>query len=259
MTDFQLRGKVIISGAIEARTGLRVGGMSGGLKIGGVDLNVITDPLGRPYLPGSSLRGKLRSLLEKETGVRFRNGSHKCDTEQEYAACPACRIWGILTPSNFTVPTPTRLLVRDAFLDEESVTPAMRDNLPLRWTEVKMETAIDRQKGAALRGSLRQVERVPAGARFAPVEMVFNVFDPGEDLPLLKKLFGAMSLLEDDYLGGMGSRGYGRVVFSTLSIYWNTREDYETGRLRETVLNPGRETVREILDDFDQITGPVKK
>ena len=212
-------GKFIIEGTIVAETGLRIGGSTGGLKIGGVDLNVITDPLGRPYIPGSSIKGKTRSLMEhfRQKAVTF-NGIHLCRNEGDYQNCPVCKVWGILGDAKAfpETPTLTRLLVSDVFLDENSIKEEMRKNMELQWTEVKMETAINRRTGTAHHGSLRQIERVPAGARFKQCRFIFNVFEES-DIELLKELFIALELLENDYLGGMGSRGSGRIRFEAVS------------------------------------------
>ncbi len=250
-------GKVIVQGVIVAETGLRVGGGSGGLKIGGVDLNVITDPVGRPYIPGSSIKGKSRSLMERfhQAPVTY-NGMHLCRGEDDYAACPVCKVWGVLGDSrNFTSSTLTRLIVRDVPLDEASITDEMRKNMELRWTEVKMETAISRVTGAAHHGSLRQIERVPAGARFKDCQFIFTVFEE-EDKPLLKQLFISLELLENDYIGGMGSRGSGRVRFSDLAVYWNNKASYESGHVSLTPdrkINADADTPALLVQRFDGI------
>ncbi len=265
--NHSLIGKVIIKGQIEVKTGMRIGGASEGLKIGGLDLNVITDPEGKPYIPGSSLKGKLRSLLEKKEAANkpdFWNvkdgkgnlSGHKCKSNEQYTRCPVCRIWGIAVSDKITVPTPTRLLVSDSYLDEESITKEMKDNLELEYTEVKYETAINRLTGTALLGSLRQVERVPAGARFKDVELIYNVFDD-QDKEFLKQVFIAMELLEHDYLGGMGSRGYGRVAFNNIEVFWNKREDYENGKIAlipERAINKDLGTTpAEIVQKFEEL------
>ena len=251
-------GKVIIRGDLELKTGMRIGGTTGGLKVGGVDLNVITDPFGKPYIPGSSLKGKMRSLIEKleanQRGLQFWNKKeknnivgHECKDDESYNNCAVCKVWGVLGGINFTVPTLTRLIVCDTYLDESSITDEMKENLELKWTEVKFETAINRITGTALGGSLRQAERVPAGARFKDKDegglIIFNVFDES-DKDLLRKVFVAMELLEHDYLGGMGSRGYGRISFRNVEVYWNRREDYEKGTI-------DIKSDRKINDDWD--------
>ncbi|NWF92140.1 MAG: type III-A CRISPR-associated RAMP protein Csm3 [Syntrophaceae bacterium] len=256
MENLGFLGKVIIRSNIEVKTGMRIGGSMGGLKIGGVDLNVITDPAGKPYIPGSSLKGKMRSLIERVEASgnsafwnkKDKDGNvvgHQCETDNDYKNCSVCRIWGILGDARFREPTLTRITVCDAYLVESSITEEMKENLELKWTEVKFETAINRITGTALGGSLRQAERVPAGAKFEDDGglILFNVFvEPDKDL--LKKVFVAMELLEHDYLGGMGSRGYGRISFQNIEVYWNKRDDYERGNID---LDPKRK-INDILD-----------
>ncbi|MDH7513894.1 MAG: type III-A CRISPR-associated RAMP protein Csm3 [Clostridiales bacterium] len=259
--DFKLLGKGIIKAELEVLTGMRIGGATGGLKIGGLDLNVITDPTGKPYIPGSSLKGKLRSLIERKEAANNPNfwndpeekpTRHMCKEEKDYVKCPVCKIWGILGTDKFTVSTLTRLIVCDSYLDESSITEEMRANLELKWTEVKFETAINRITGTALSGSLRQAERVPAGARFKDVELIYNIYEEG-DKDILVNVFIAMELLEQDYLGGMGSRGYGRVAFRNIEVYWNTHQDYEQGNVElrlDRMINPGLDTPSKLVANF---------
>ena len=151
-------------------------------------------------------------------------------------------------------PCLTRLQVRDAFLDESSIPQEIKDNIELEWTEVKFETAINRIKGTAQDGSLRQVERVPAGARFG-LEFIFNVFRQ-EDLDNFKLVLESLQLIEHDYLGGMGSRGYGRVEITNLAIYFNSRQNYETGLVEQTAdrqLNGEFTTVASLLQNFEEL------
>jgi len=259
-------GKVIIKSTIEVKTGMRIGGTTGGLKIGGLELNVITDPLGRPYIPGSSLKGKTRSLIEKAEASskpnfwnkKDKDGNivgHQCENDSEYKNCSVCKVWGILGDIKFKEPTLTRLIVYDTYLDESSIKEDMKENLELRWTEVKVETAINRITGTALGGSLRHTERVPAKAEFKDSEIIFNVFSES-DKDLLKKVFIAMELLEHDYLGGMGSRGYGRVVINNIEIYWNKKEDYERGTIDltpERKINNGWDTPSKLVRNFETL------
>ena len=248
-----LLGKAIINGVVEVKTGMRIGGTTGGLKIGGIDLNVITDSEGKPYIPGSSLKGKMRSLIEHKEGVSFdpKSGMHVCKTTPP---CDICKIWG----TTGDVPSLTRLIVRDTYLDRDSISEKMKENLDLQWTEVKTEINIDRTTGTVSRvGGPRQIERVPAGAKFKDCEMVFNVFEE-EDKDLLKKVFEAMELLEDDYLGGMGSRGYGKVEFKDIKICWNKKEDYESGKLNQRVVNKELNTPEKIVENFETIKNNLK-
>jgi len=249
-----LIGKFLIRGEIKVITGLRIGGSTTGLKIGGVDLNVITDPEGKPYIPGSSLKGKMRSLMENKLGrIRDDGRMHYCTIDEEYSNCPVCKIWGISPTEKdieITLPTLTRLLVRDTYLDEESITEEMKKNMDLRWTEVKTENLINRVQGSAEHP--RQIERVPAGAVFKPMEMVYNVFEDS-DKDLLKSVFVAMELLEHDYLGGMGSRGYGKIEFHNIEVLWNDKNAYENGELNKKAVNGNFKTPSEIVNNFEEI------
>lgn len=221
----KLLGRVFIRGTIRANTGLHIGAGSAGLTIGGLDNPVIRDPQTRlPYIPGSSLKGKMRSLAERARGFDPDNKSevqaisniriHVCRDPDAYATCDVCQLFGV--PGNLDHTTPTRLTVRDAFLDRQSLEGAQTDFL---YTEVKWEASIDRITSAALP---RQVERVPAGACFTGMELIMSLYDLGQGLDAeftrLKTLILAMQLLEDDYLGGQGSRGSGKVAFQDLRV-----------------------------------------
>jgi CRISPR-associated protein Csm3 len=223
-----LYGRVFVRGKIKAATGLHIGGSPAALAIGMVDNPVIRDSLtGRPYIPGSSVRGKMRSLWEKMTGVP-QNWSigrdvniHLCDKKEEYERCPVCQIYGVMGQSEASFPT--RLLVRDAFLSpgsEKELREMAKTDQP--YTEIKWEAAIDRVTSAAVP---RQMERVPAGTVFDGMEMVFSVYDQG-DLARFLTVFEAMQLLEDDYLGGQGSRGSGKILFQDLEVSCRARNNY---------------------------------
>lgn len=211
-----LFGRLFIHGDIVLKTGLHIGGSGGAFAIGTVDNTVITNPMtGQPYIPGSSLRGKIRSLTEKYLGLPLRSmGSvkiHQPNTEGDYFESPVAQIYGI-PAMDFSLPT--RLIVRDVDLRPDSAEMLRRARTELPFTEVKWEVSIDRVTSQA---NPRQMERVPAGAVFGPMEMVFSFYRPG-DVELLATLFDGMLLLEDDYLGGQGSRGSGKIAFSNLVI-----------------------------------------
>jgi len=225
-----LLGRILIRGVLEVKTGLFIGGTNLGVSIGGVDHTVVRNTLNNePYIPGSSLKGKMRSLLEKARGDRldrFMKGNeqskrieqikiHVCKSPEKYAECPVCNLFGV-TPEDGkewkdpnAAPFPTRLIVRDAPLTRHSYAELQANtNLDMPLTEIKTEVAIDRLTSAA---NPRQRERVPAGAKFR-YEIVFNLYKT-TDLAFLVPLMEAMSLVEGDYLGGQGSRGYGHVSF----------------------------------------------
>jgi len=235
-----LYGRIFVRGKIKAVTGLHIGGSPTALAIGAVENPVIRDVLtNRPYIPGSSLKGKMRSLWEKMTGAeqnwsltrgrRIKPGErqpkevviHLCDTKDEYQQCHVCQIYGVVGQSEASFPT--RLVVRDVLLsDTEAKRLDEEAHTDLPYTEVKYEAAIDRVTSAAVP---RPMERVPAGAVFDGFEAVFSVYDEG-DLQRFVDVFEAMQLLEDDYLGGQGSRGSGKILFQGLSVSCRARNDY---------------------------------
>lgn len=226
MATIQLEGRVFLTFDIEAVTGLHIGGTESGIEIGGVDKTVIRDKLSnRPYIPGSSLRGKMRSLLEKYHGLkqnqRIGQGYiHSCGAEEkdkekarkDYMGCDVCQVFGVPGEREFS--TPTRLVVRDVHLSDSSaktLEESGRTDLP--YTEVKTEVSIDRVTSAA---NPRQMERVPAGSIFDGAELVYSIYsgdgcDAGRDIGRLRTVIEGLQLLEDDYLGGLGSRGSGKV------------------------------------------------
>lgn len=220
--NFRLFGRVFIEGVIRAETGLHIGGSQAEIAIGGVDNPVISNALtNQPYIPGSSLKGKMRSLLEKNDG-RPQNQNiggayiHSCKTKDAYEKCDVCQIYGVAAgkpgEANFT--NPTRLIVRDVSLTPESAANLLKAKTDLPYTEVKWEVAIDRVTSAA---NPRPMERVPAGAEFGPFELVYSLYDPA-DVQRLSRVVDSMSLLEDDYLGGSGTRGSGKIAFTNMTV-----------------------------------------
>jgi CRISPR-associated protein Csm3 len=127
--------------------------------------------------------------------------------------------------------TPARLTVYDSPLVVDSITPQMRENLDDELTEVKSENAVDRITSQA---NPRTLERVPAGARFR-FRMVVDVLC-AEDKPLLARVAEGLRLLEDDALGGGGSRGSGRVTFGGLTLLWRGKDYYAKGAAETSLL-----------------------
>ncbi|MEO8128966.1 MAG: type III-A CRISPR-associated RAMP protein Csm3, partial [Bryobacteraceae bacterium] len=120
--------------------------------------------------------------------------------------------------------SPARLTVYDAPLDQDSITPQMRENLDDELTEVKSENAVDRITSQA---NPRTLERVPAGARFH-VRLVMDILCT-EDKELFPRVIEGLRLMEDDSLGGGGARGSGRVRFSGLKLTWRGKSFYSSG------------------------------
>ncbi len=138
-------------------------------------------------------------------------------------------IFGVPAESNLI--SPTRLFVRDAFLTDESKEKLENLETDLPYSEVKTEVTIDRVTSKA---NPRQMERVPAGTEF-DFEFVVNIYriDDGDkeetdnEKELLNEIFKGMILLQDDYLGGSGSRGYGKVKFRIKDLMVKTEDDYK--------------------------------
>jgi CRISPR-associated protein Csm3 len=197
MSSVKLIKKIVYTGTITLKTGLHIGGTNAALNIGGPDKFVVRNPLSNiPYIPGSSLKGKMRSLVEIANGET--NGGKPSNNPNSKAG----KLFGISGDSDNS--QASRLIVRDADLDTES---ADFSNTDLPFTESKTEVAIDRVTAKA---NPRTFERVPAGARFK-LNMVLNIFEGENESDLKATLKQAIDLLHDDYLGGHGSRGYGQV------------------------------------------------
>lgn len=198
MSNIKLLKKIIYTGTIELKTGLHIGGTNAALNIGGPDKFVVRNPINNiPYIPGSSLKGKMRALVEIANG-ETNNGKPSNNPDSKSGA-----LFGISGDNDNS--KASRLIVRDAELDISN--KEMFNNTDLPYTESKTEVAIDRVTSKA---NPRTFERVPAGARFK-LNMVLNIFEGEDEAQLKSTLKQAIQLLEDDYLGGHGSRGYGQV------------------------------------------------
>ncbi len=196
MSEIKLKKKIIYTGTIVLKTGLHIGGTNTALNIGGPDKFVVRNPITQlPYIPGSSLKGKMRSLIELAYGETD-NGSVTKDPNTK-----AGKLFGL--SSDIENGHPSRIIVRDGELKN----PEELSNTDLLYTESKTEVTINRITAKAMP---RTFERVPAGAKFN-LEMVLNVFDGDDEDELKNTIKKAIELLEDDYLGGNGSRGYGQV------------------------------------------------
>ena len=182
-------GKILIRCDLEVRTGMHIGGSSAFSAIGAVDSPVVRDPYtGYPIVPGSSLKGKLRTLLARSTyqDIEAMAKAGSCDKDPEQIL----RLFGSSEPVRRS-----RLQFADAFLSNA------KELSNVGVTEVKSENTINRLTSKA---NPRQIERIVAGARFG-INIVYNLSDPKEmeeDLSLLSK---AMKLLQLDYLGGHGA------------------------------------------------------
>ncbi|NEQ47568.1 MAG: type III-A CRISPR-associated RAMP protein Csm3 [Leptolyngbya sp. SIOISBB] len=306
-----LLGKLRIVSTLVVETGLHIGGGGETLDIGGLDKSVIRDPVTQqPYLPGSSIKGKLRSTLERLLNKPLNraggSGTYRYESDDlvdgyteigdgQYvrfegaATCSVSRVFGSTGGSKCWIPSaiaqaeklaprdartqeienvqhtrikgrnaPSRLLVRDAHLQPDSAKQLAKIDTGLYMTEWKFENGIDRITSAA---NPRQLERVPAGAKF-DFEMVYTVEEieqAGEDL---KNLAIALAILEDDALGGHGSRGYGKIRFENFRFFYRGVDQYRQVTTGATsFLDPIAEmdNTSVLLQQFSELTNAVQQ
>ena len=197
--------KLEITGTLEVLTGMHIGASSAFAAIGAVDLPVIRDTLSdSPMIPGSSLKGKLRALLALQYN---KNPLTTVENDNPHIL----RLFGSAKKNQVQR---SRLLFRDMIWSDASVEELRAVGLYAA-TEVKFENTINRLTAVA---NPRQIERVIRGCKF-DVNILYNAVelnDLTEDISLLAE---GMHLLKYDYLGGHGSRGYGKVKFSGLKLH----------------------------------------
>lgn len=204
--------KIKKSGNLVLLSGLHIGASKESADIGGVDSPVIRLKKDRiPYIPGSSLKGKIRSLLEQVEGATEVGKSDKVN-----------RVFGITEKKEGGFvkikPELSRLIFRDSSMSSDSIEEFRKIDTDMPLTEIKYENTIDRIKGSTKKGGLRQIERVPAGAIFK-IEIIINIYEGDNEGDILKLLQTGCDLLENDYLGGSGTRGYGQIKFN-----WNNNK-----------------------------------
>lgn len=203
-----------ISGQIECVTGLHIGGSSDQIDIGGVDLPVIKHPVsGEPYIPGSSLKGKMRSQLEKILGKSDSRGE-PCGCGA--ASCLICKVFGAHKNTRHSLGS-TRIIVRDACLSDESrkLYSALMKDKGASYIEKKVENIVNRNTGTAEHP--RSQERVPAGAKF-DFEIVLQFYENDDENQMIDLVKDGLRNVQMTYLGGFGSRGSGQVKFTALKM-----------------------------------------
>ncbi len=260
------KGSFVIEYRLKALTGLRVGGSKEEFDIGGTDNPVMKVPVeipeyyedkssvpkGAPYIPGSSVKGKMRSLLEWVYGrvevmygkaIENYSGNYKEKLDEagkpcDCGECEVCIVFGTgdaktyerLAREGKEQPGPPRAKFFDLYPTKGTLTK-LEDSLGKGiFTEIKTENQINR---ITSRANPRKVERVPAGAEFEG-RIVFDCFKEG-DGELLGLILNGMKKLEDNFLGGYGSRGSGRVKFKNLKVVWRPADFYK-GKAEEEVL-----------------------
>ncbi len=242
----RLIANIIVPLRVTVLTGLHIGTSSEHYEIGGMDNPIIRyfsqdsrDKGAYPYIPGSSLKGKMRSLLEWATGgIDSKGEVHSCARLD----CSICRIFGSsnVEASEARTRGPARLIVRDAFPTDE--TKEFLDYLMttegLNRAEIKHENCLNRLTAEA---NPRQMERVPPGSEFDG-ELVYSVLYLGDtdksqngmqDVEDFDKVIQALRLVQDTYLGGCGTRGYGQVEIKIQKPIIRTADDYKKGFIEE--------------------------
>ncbi len=227
---------IIYDVEIEAITGLHIGGLNDQLRIGGVDSSVIKTYMtyrdsseGRwtvevPYIPGSSIKGKIRSLLLTAYGERVIKSKGNAE-DVEFSDDALKHMFGV--PSKNTSEGSsqkidrTRLITRDAFPKIEEVEELLREN---SLYEIKGENKINLFTGKA--ENPRFIERIRPGVKFYG-NFILQIMDNDDEDLMDRYLKEGIEMLNDSYLGGNGSRGYGKVKVTITSKKEKTLEDYK--------------------------------
>jgi CRISPR-associated protein Csm3 len=328
-----LLGKVTIKTQLVVETGLHIGGGGENLDIGGLDKPVIRDPLTQyPYLPGSSIKGKLRSILERLLNKPLNrpggSGTYRYESDdledgfteigklliryEGANTCPISRLFGStgsncwlekdkpelqelahlqnissrhiawvdkaktgrfvenaqtqLNPDELVKEfikvkgrnCPARMIIRDCHLLPESAAQLKKIDTGLFMTEWKFENGIDRVTAAA---NPRQLERVPAGSKFQ-FELIYTVENREQAVEDLQNIAISLAILEDDALGGHGSRGYGKVKFQGFNFAYRSLDQYRLitstpdGISDLTTIEPIADT-QALLDNFVNLSSDI--
>ena len=222
----KLKEIVEISGELELLTGLHIGAGNDNIEIGGMDNPVVRDPVTKePYIPGSSIKGKMRMLLELHIGLINSNGgaldygtvSGVEDKELREDGMTLLKLFGVSgseTESGEAGLGVTRLSFYDIKLTESS-REELREKVGALMTEEKTEVRVNRITGTGEHP--RHTERVPAGAKFE-FRLLLKLFEGDNEEKFLEMVKRGLKLLELDSLGGSGSRGYGKVKFKNLKV-----------------------------------------
>lgn len=225
-----LIGKIIIEGKITLKTGMHIGAGNEFASIGSVDSVIVRDAITkRPYIPGSSLKGKMRYLLSKV----YATDGKMPKIEEE--SIEISRLFG--QSGNKIIMS--RLQFFDVFMNEESVKNIEKLDTDLYLTEVKYENTINRITAVA---NPRQIERAIAGSVF-DFKLCYNIESERDIQEDMKNIGMSISLLEDDYIGGHGTRGYGRIAFSDFKLNYKgyTKTDKNLLNIAEKAFFEGKE------------------
>lgn len=229
----KLMGKIVVRADLILLTGLHIGGSKEFAGIGAVDSIVIRDPLTKePIIPGSSVKGKMRNLLARHAeGGPFLELKEEPDFLKRLFGGEKSSGGGKGESSRQLIAS--RLQFPDIFMKKSSVEKIKNMETDLYLTEIKFENTINRITGEA---KPRQMERVPAGAKFDFV-LIYNIEKRDEIEEDFKNIANGLKLLQYDYLGGGGSRGNGRIAFQKFRLEAVAFEDNGLIRRLEDELN----------------------
>lgn len=203
-----IKKKIIINGVLTTKSGLSIGGTKDDIGINTQDNPVIKNPLtNQPYIPGSSIKGKMRSLMELSGMAKGTTFPCSCGD----SSCKVCKMFG-----SFASKGTSRVLFRDAYLSSDF------DGLS-NVIEIKTETAVDRITGKAKNGTLRTKERVAAGVNF-DYEIVILVHDNDNAAELLSLVENGLRMIEATGLGSKVTSGYGSVDFNIGADTYSVKE-----------------------------------
>ncbi len=226
---------VELKGIIQILSGMRIGAGSASLEIGGLDNPIVRHPQTKiPYLPGSSIKGKLRHLMETAKNdnkygkdkhpAPFRKKNMKSG-EISYNPCTCnncivCQLFGCGDAKKTS--EPTRLIFRDCPILQEDINK-MEGLLKegIFYSEVKAEVTMDRQKGTVAGAGPRSMDRIMAGTKL-DFNLTVRVLEGDDERQMKAALIDAIRLLEKDGLGGSVTRGYGQVRFENLT--WDGKD-----------------------------------
>jgi CRISPR-associated protein Csm3 len=231
-----LKGKLIIQAQLRLMTGLHIGASNEFAPIGAVDSPFIRDPLTKqPIIPGSSLKGKLRTLLAKSYGTGY--VLNAIDDDNEIIK----RVFGSASKAGAQ---PARLQFYDVPMTAQSVAQFESLELDTYIGEIKFENTIDRITATA---NPRQIERVPAGTEFS-FRLTYNIENLMEIKEDIELLCNGLKLLQMDYLGGHGSRGYGRIAFHDFNVsLFSLQPD------AEQQIDPDIKTIQNMMTESSQL------
>lgn len=222
----------VIKGIISCETGVHIGNSSDNIDIGGSDKPIIKDSINNlPFIPGSSLKGKLRVLLELNDYLSSESVKENQGKPSNSSNCVATQIFGITSykganEEKALLKYPTRIIVRDSYPTDKTIKKWKNSEEVFGGAELKYENFVDRFNA---RSYLRTIERIPRGSEF-DFEIIFSVYEGDEEKNFIE-LLKSMKILEDNYLGGSGTRGYGKIRFNEINIIRRDLKYYKYGEI----------------------------